>query len=179
MTREAMQAALDAMEIKQRVTLWETSDDQRRYVLALRGLRAALAAEPAQPVAPGYPPELSSTQRSPGPRFQMDSDGRHISDEDFIFDANLRISGDFKHFDQRIAYAQMLCRLLNAPEAAAPVAALAAEPSVTALQRFKSAAADAEPDPLERLRFFCSLAMTPRDWLDVEPFLDALTKDKS
>ena len=96
MTREAMQAALDAMEIKQRVTLWETSDDQRRYVLALRGLRAALAAEP----------------------------------------------------------------------------------SVTALHRFKSAAADTEPDPIERLRFFCSLAMTPRDWLDVEPFLDALTKDK-
>ena len=49
--REAMQAALDAMEIKQRVTLWETSDDQRRYVLALRGLRAALAAEPQEPVA--------------------------------------------------------------------------------------------------------------------------------
>ena len=59
-----MQAALDAMEIKQRVTLWETSDDQRRYVLALRGLRAALAAEPTttaprDPFLSGisYPPD--------------------------------------------------------------------------------------------------------------------------
>ena len=26
------------------------------------------------------------------------------------------------------------------------------------------------PSPLERLRFFCSLAMKPQDWLDVEPF---------
>jgi len=118
---EAAQAALNA---------WEYDSNECRW--HMDNLRAALAAEPAQPVAPGYPPELSSTQRSPGPRFQMDSDGRHISDEDFIFDANLRISGDFKHFDQRIAYVQMLCRLLNAPEAAATVAALAAEPTTTA-----------------------------------------------
>ena len=31
-----------------------------------------------------------------------------------------------------------------------------------------------ETDPIERLRFFCSLAMNGRDWLDVEPFFDAL-----
>lgn len=29
-----------------------------------------------------------------------------------------------------------------------------------------------EHDPLERLRFFCSLAMNGQDWLDVEPFFD-------
>ena len=29
-------------------------------------------------------------------------------------------------------------------------------------------------DPVERLRFFCSLAMTGQDWLDIEPFFDAL-----
>jgi hypothetical protein len=29
-------------------------------------------------------------------------------------------------------------------------------------------------DPVERLRFFCSLAMTGQDWIDVEPFFDAL-----
>ena len=28
--------------------------------------------------------------------------------------------------------------------------------------------------PLERLRFFCSLAMNGQDWLDVEPFFEAL-----
>ena len=32
-----------------------------------------------------------------------------------------------------------------------------------------------EPDPIERLRFFCSLAMNGQDWLDVEPFFRALT----
>ena len=31
-----------------------------------------------------------------------------------------------------------------------------------------------EPSAVERLRFFCSLAMTGQDWLDVEPFFNAL-----
>jgi hypothetical protein len=30
-------------------------------------------------------------------------------------------------------------------------------------------------DPVEALRFFCSLAMSGQDWLDVEPLFDALT----
>lgn len=29
-----------------------------------------------------------------------------------------------------------------------------------------------EPDTIERLRFFCSIAMLGNDWLDVEPFFD-------
>ena len=32
-----------------------------------------------------------------------------------------------------------------------------------------------ESSPIERLRFFCSLAMKGQDWLDVEPFIDALS----
>ena len=32
-----------------------------------------------------------------------------------------------------------------------------------------------EESPIERLRYFCSLSMNARDWLDVEPFFDALT----
>lgn len=32
-----------------------------------------------------------------------------------------------------------------------------------------------ENDPIERLRFFCSIAMNGEDWLDVEPFFDAIT----
>jgi len=38
------------------------------------------------------------------------------------------------------------------------------------------AATDDPGSPLERLRFFCSIAMRPQDWLDVEPFFDALAE---
>jgi hypothetical protein len=38
------------------------------------------------------------------------------------------------------------------------------------------AATDDPGSPLERLRFFCSLAMRPQDWLDVAPFFDALAE---
>lgn len=45
----------------------------------------------------------------------------------------------------------------------------------TALDRFNESAADlANESPLERLRYFLSLALNGQDWLDVEPFLDAL-----
>ena len=44
----------------------------------------------------------------------------------------------------------------------------------TAKERFDECLGWQEPDPLERLRFFCSLAMTGQDWLDVEAFFDAL-----
>ncbi len=44
-----------------------------------------------------------------------------------------------------------------------------------AKQRYDAAMLDGEePDPVERLRFFCSLAMNGHDWIDVEPFFDAL-----
>lgn len=45
--------------------------------------------------------------------------------------------------------------------------------SHTAKQQYDELAAD-DMTPLERLRFFCSLAMNGQDWLDVEPFFDAL-----
>jgi hypothetical protein len=32
-----------------------------------------------------------------------------------------------------------------------------------------------EPNPVERLRFFLSCALTGQDWLDVEPFIDAIS----
>jgi hypothetical protein len=40
------------------------------------------------------------------------------------------------------------------------------------------AATDDPGSPLERLRFFCSLAMRPQDWLDVAPFFDALAEQE-
>lgn len=46
-----------------------------------------------------------------------------------------------------------------------------------ALQRYKECGGDEESDPVERLRFYCSLAMSGQDWLDVEPFFDALVAD--
>ena len=42
----------------------------------------------------------------------------------------------------------------------------------TAKQRFDEASAIDECDPIERLRFFCSLAMNAQDWIDVEPLFD-------
>ena len=43
---------------------------------------------------------------------------------------------------------------------------------VCAKARFYEFGGGEEPDPLERLRFFCSLAMHGQDWIDVEPFFD-------
>lgn len=50
---------------------------------------------------------------------------------------------------------------------------VAAEP---AIKRYREICADgAEPEePIERLRFFCAQAMSSQDWLDVEPFFEAL-----
>lgn len=43
----------------------------------------------------------------------------------------------------------------------------------TALEKFHEHNGN-ELDPLERLRFFCSLAMSGQDWLDVEQFFEPL-----
>lgn len=34
-----------------------------------------------------------------------------------------------------------------------------------------------EMEPIERLRFFCSLALSCQDWLDIEPFIDEILKE--
>ena len=44
----------------------------------------------------------------------------------------------------------------------------------TAKEQFEELRGGDEADPLERLRAFCSCAMNGQDWLDVEPFFDAL-----
>lgn len=49
----------------------------------------------------------------------------------------------------------------------------------TAKQRYDAAMNGCnETDPIERLRFYCSLAMSGQDWIDVEPFFDALIADR-
>lgn len=53
------------------------------------------------------------------------------------------------------------------------------EPNMSAKQRFDAACGADEADPIERLRFFCSLAMTGDDWIDVEPFFSDLVQAKA
>lgn len=42
----------------------------------------------------------------------------------------------------------------------------------------KAMAGSEELDPIERLRFFCSIAMRTQDWLDTEPFFEDLVADR-
>lgn len=51
------------------------------------------------------------------------------------------------------------------------------ERDTPALQQFHEAGGDKIDSALERLRFFCSLAMNGQDWLDVEPLFEALEQD--
>jgi len=46
------------------------------------------------------------------------------------------------------------------------------EQKTPALERFMELGRNEETDPVERLRFFCSLALSGQDWLDVEPFIE-------
>jgi len=47
----------------------------------------------------------------------------------------------------------------------------------SAMKRFERLMQNDQESPLERLRFFCSLAMNDQDWVDVEPFFDALQQE--
>jgi hypothetical protein len=122
--------------------------------------------------APVMPAELSSNMRSPdgGPRFRVRDGGAWIDDDDFIFDATVRIGGDFGE-GKKLAYAQWIADTLNA---AASAHSAPTEP--TAMQRYTDSMGsdDSGTPPIERLRFFCSLAMNGQDWIDVETFFDAL-----
>ena len=60
----------------------------------------------------------------------------------------------------------------NAAPPTGAASELSAGLGVCAKARFYELGGDEEPDPLERLRFFCSLAMDGQDWIDVEPFFD-------
>ena len=48
---------------------------------------------------------------------------------------------------------------------------------MSAKKLFDECGGSEEESPLERLRFFCSLAMKPQDWLDVEPFFDDVFRE--
>jgi hypothetical protein len=49
----------------------------------------------------------------------------------------------------------------------------------TSLERYNAAMeGEIEADPIERLRFFCSIALTGRDWFDVEKFFDDIEAER-
>jgi hypothetical protein len=85
----------------------------------------------------------------------------------------LRIEG--KPMPSNETFCKMLLDSLAQSESAAPVTPSHAAQR-TAKQRFDELMVE-DTTPLERLRFFCSLAMNGQDWLDVEPFFDALRLD--
>lgn len=57
---------------------------------------------------------IASNMRSPNgqPRFTVQDGGGWIDDDDFLFDAALKISGDFAP-DDRLRFAQWICDALN------------------------------------------------------------------
>lgn len=50
--------------------------------------------------------------------------------------------------------------------------------SVCAMDRFINCQGFEEIDPIEKLRFFCSLAMEDQDWIDVEQFFDEVVAER-
>lgn len=80
--------------------------------------------------------------------------------------------GEITHYECGIPYMNGPVKCVkDCPACTAPPAQVVKRP---AKQRFDECGAAEECGPIERLRFFCSLAMDTQDWLDVEPFFDAL-----
>lgn len=67
------------------------------------------------------PEGLASHQRDPSvrTRFTVQDGGRWIDDDDFIFDATIKIGGDFSDED-RLRFAQWIADTLNAADAKLP-----------------------------------------------------------
>jgi hypothetical protein len=82
----------------------------------------SVTVNPAQPdrrdlIAP-HTTSMRSTRLR---RFNPTPNGKAIDDDDFVYDALLRISGDFPDEAVRLSYAQWLCDKLNAAPPAQPV----------------------------------------------------------
>lgn len=75
---------------------------------------ATAAAGPVLSEGLGAHEGLASNMRSPGgrPRFTVQDGGRWIDDDDFLYDASLKVSGDFTD-EARVAFAQWVCDALN------------------------------------------------------------------
>lgn len=107
--RTAAQAALAVLEDLDGERIEDSDGHALLYLKAeIKALKAALA----QPEPEPEPVALSSTMRSKPVRFEVHNN-RVIYDDDFIFDAVLKVSGDFSDA-QRAAYLQWVCDALNA-----------------------------------------------------------------
>lgn len=67
-----------------------------------------------RPVAAEKREPHTSEQRARPDRFVPSPDGRSIDDDDFIYDATLKVTGDFADDATRHSYARWICDRLNA-----------------------------------------------------------------
>lgn len=72
---------------------------------------------------------------------------------------------------------EFCCRQKSVDAIAAIDAALSAQ-KISAMEVYKQCEHLPE-EPLERLRYFCSLSMPPQDWLDVEQLFDDVIAQQS
>ena len=100
-----MASALDATHT---AVVW-TADLQCDATTLVRDIRAAL-----RPLGAGVE---ASEQR---PRFVVSDGGRIISDDDFIFDSFMSVSGDFGDDALRARYSQWVCDALNKADKTLP-----------------------------------------------------------
>ena len=85
------------------------------------------------------------------------------------------VAGEFQEYmrpETQAAWVGFAIGMRCAERLQAAFEAQSNRPGTSALDSFKECGGHEEPNPLERLRFFCSLAMSGQDWLDVEPFFD-------
>lgn len=59
---------------------------------------------------------VSSEQRTKFPRWTVSTDGRHINDDQFHWDGQLKVTGDFAEDSDRVRYAQAIADALNNAE---------------------------------------------------------------
>ena len=136
-----------------------TADDMRDYARTA----IARAEQQAEPVD-ADPTALRESQQ----RERLDS---HLAGRK----KGPSISTEFAvpHLAEDVEQAEPVDKALTNPE---PVVDKEQAEPVSALTRYNEIAEDAETytgNALERLRIFCSVAMTGEDWLDAEPFFDA------
>jgi hypothetical protein len=118
----------------------------------------------AHPPVPVRAPQVTDEQIDHALAETLDALAKH-----YKMDHAMHVRTDIaEHGKLRRDFARAILALAATPPSAAP-----AEPTPV-LQKFNELMGDDKESPLERLRFFCSLAMNGQDWLDVEPFFAAL-----
>jgi hypothetical protein len=103
------------------IGVWLTKEDMLNFgeVIAKAAFEAGVAAEQEANLKE-QPEGIASDQRSAGiPRFRVMDGGTWLDDDDFLFDATIKIGGDFLDED-RLKYAQWVADVLNAADVKLP-----------------------------------------------------------